>query len=45
MLRRPGYKLTPHLDPKRATMTVLLYLARPGDSEQFGTSLYSVDRI
>ena len=44
MLRRPGYKLDPHLDPRRATLTVLLYLARPGDSEDYGTSLYAVDR-
>ncbi len=31
MLRRPGYHLGPHRDPKRAMLTCLLYLARPGD--------------
>jgi hypothetical protein len=43
MLRRPGYFLAPHRDPKRAMLTCLLYLARPGDSEEYGTGLYSVD--
>ena len=36
MLRRPGYHLDPHLDPKRVVFTCLLYFARPGDSEAFG---------
>jgi hypothetical protein len=40
MLRRPGYHLDPHLDPKRVVFTTLLYFARPGDSEGFGTSFY-----
>ena len=40
MLRRPGYHLDPHLDPKRVVFTCLLYFARPGDSEAFGTSFY-----
>ena len=40
MLRRPGYHLDPHLDPKRVVFTTLLYFARPGDSEAFGTSFY-----
>ena len=40
MLRRPGYKLTPHLDPGHAVLTILIYLARPGDDERFGTDLY-----
>jgi hypothetical protein len=43
MLRRPGYHLEPHLDPKRVLLTGLLYFARPGDSEQYGTSFYRVD--
>jgi hypothetical protein len=40
MLRRPGYHLDPHLDPKRVVFTCLLYFARPGDSEGFGTTFY-----
>jgi hypothetical protein len=40
MLRRPGYHLDPHLDPKRVVFTCLLYFARPGDSEAFGTAFY-----
>jgi hypothetical protein len=40
MLRRPGYHLDPHLDPKRVVFTCLLYFARPGESEAFGTSFY-----
>lgn len=42
MLRRAGYFLAPHRDPKRAMLTCLLYLARPGDNEEFGTTLYRV---
>jgi hypothetical protein len=40
MLRRPGYHLDPHLDPKRVVVTCLLYFARPGDHEGFGTTFY-----
>lgn len=43
-LRRPGYYLAPHLDPKRVVITGLLYFPRPGDTEAFGTQLFSVDR-
>jgi hypothetical protein len=43
-LRRPGYLLKPHLDPKRVVITGLLYLARPGDGESFGTQLVGIDR-
>jgi hypothetical protein len=43
MLRRPGYHLDPHLDPKRVLMTSLLYFARPGDDEAHGTSFYRID--
>jgi hypothetical protein len=42
MLRRPGYNLTPHRDPKWGFVTAILYLARPGDSEEYGTQLYAV---
>jgi hypothetical protein len=43
MLRRPGYHLNPHLDPKRVVFTCLLYFARPGDSEAFGTTFYRMN--
>jgi len=42
MLRRPGYHLEPHLDPDRVVVTCLLYFARPGDDEAFGTSFYRI---
>ena len=40
LLRRPGYQLGPHLDPTHAVLTVLLYLARPGEAIEHGTDLY-----
>jgi hypothetical protein len=43
-LRRPGYHLRPHLDPKRVAITGLLYFPQPGDGEAYGTQLFSVDR-
>jgi hypothetical protein len=43
MLRRPGYRLKPHRDKKSATLTGLIYFARPGDSADFGTDLYRVE--
>jgi hypothetical protein len=43
MLRRPGYHLPPHRDPKRAQLTCLLYLARAGDDERYGTQLFRVE--
>jgi hypothetical protein len=42
MLRRPGYHLSPHRDPKRAMLTCLMYLAREGDSEAHGTQIFRV---
>ena len=45
MLRRPGYRLEPHLDPGRVAMTCLIYLARPGDDPRYGTQLFSVDGL
>jgi hypothetical protein len=42
MLRRPGYHLDPHRDPKRAWLTCLMYLAKPGDSEAWGTQIFKV---
>ena len=42
MLRRPGYRLAPHRDPKRSILACLLYLARQGDDEAHGTQLFRV---
>ena len=42
MLRRPGYRIAPHRDPKWGFLTCLLYLARPGDEPQWGTQLFRV---
>ena len=42
MRRRPGYHLKPHRDPKRAVLTCLMYLARAGDSETYGTQVFRV---
>ena len=44
MLRRPGYRLEPHLDPRRSALTTLLYLGTPDDSLQHGTNLFQIDR-
>jgi hypothetical protein len=44
MLRRPGYHLSAHRDPKRSLLTCLLYLAREGDNEAYGTQLYRVEQ-
>jgi hypothetical protein len=44
MLRRPGYHLRPHLDPKRVVVTGLMYLARPADSDEYGTQLFRVNQ-
>jgi hypothetical protein len=43
MLRRAGYHLDPHLDPKRVVFTCLIYFARQGDSEAYGTSFYRIN--
>jgi hypothetical protein len=42
MLRRPGYVINPHRDPKWGFVTCLVYLARSGDKESYGTQLYRV---
>jgi hypothetical protein len=42
MLRTRGYKIPPHRDPKWGFLTCLVYLVREGDSETWGTQLYSV---
>ena len=43
MLRRRGYRIRPHRDPKWSFITCILYLARSGDDETWGTQLYAVD--
>jgi hypothetical protein len=42
LLRERGYHIPPHRDPKWGFLTCLIYLVRPGDSEQWGTQLFSV---
>jgi hypothetical protein len=43
MLRRPGYVIPPHRDQRWGFVTGLVYLAREGDAEEYGTRLYRVD--
>jgi hypothetical protein len=43
MKRTRGYNIPPHRDPKWGFITCLMYLAKPGDLETWGTSLYAVD--
>lgn len=42
LLRTRGYDISPHRDPKWAFMVCILYLARRGDSESWGTDIYGV---
>jgi hypothetical protein len=42
LLRTRGYEIAPHRDPKWGFITCLMYLARPEDSESWGTQLYQV---
>ena len=44
LLRGRGYRITPHRDPKWGFITVLLYLPRATESEQWGTQLYEVEQ-
>jgi hypothetical protein len=43
MLRRRGYRIRPHRDPKWSFITCILQLARPGDSESWGTQMLAVN--
>ncbi len=43
LLRRRGYRIPPHRDPKWGFITCIVYLARKQDSEAWGTALYTVD--
>jgi hypothetical protein len=40
LLRRPGYRITPHRDPRWAFLTCLVYLQRREDSQTYGTQFY-----
>ena len=42
ILRRAGYVIPPHRDPRWGFLTVIVYLARPGDPQAWGTQLYKV---
>jgi hypothetical protein len=44
LLRGRGYCIPPHRDPKWGFITVLLYLPRAKESEQWGTQIYAVDQ-
>ena len=44
MLRRRGYRIRPHRDPKWSFITCILQLARPGDNETWGTQILAVDQ-
>jgi len=44
MLRKPGYSLEPHVDPRRSILTVLLYMGTSSGSEEYGTKLFKSDR-
>ena len=43
LLRRRGYRIPPHRDPKWGFLTCILYLARRDDSERWGTQIYRVE--
>ena len=43
MLRSPGYRLEPHLDPRRSALTALLYLGTSDDSPEHGTNLFKIN--
>jgi hypothetical protein len=40
MLRRPGYRIKPHRDPRWAFLTCLVYLQRRDDPYAYGTQFY-----
>ena len=42
LVRGRGYHIDPHQDVKRAFLTCLIYFAKPGDSEEWGTQLFRV---
>jgi hypothetical protein len=40
LLRRPGYEIKPHRDPRWAFFTSIIYLQKRGATHQYGTQLY-----
>ena len=42
MLRRRGWTLPPHCDPRDQFISTLLYLAPPGEGDTYGTQLFRV---
>ena len=42
LVRGRGYHIDPHQDVKRAFLTCLIYFAKPGDREEWGTQLFRV---
>jgi hypothetical protein len=40
LLRRPGYEIRPHRDPRWAFLTCLIYLQKRGADHVYGTQLY-----
>src|SRR5687767_818590 len=42
MLRRRGWTLRPHCDPRDQFVSTLLYLAPPGEGDTYGTQLFRV---
>jgi hypothetical protein len=40
MLRRPGYRIKPHRDPRWAFLTCLVYLQKRDDAHAYGTQFY-----
>jgi hypothetical protein len=43
LLRRRGYRIRPHRDPKWGFITCLMYLARERDDQRWGTQLFAVE--
>ena len=44
MLRRPGYSLEPHVDPRRSMLTVMMYMGTSSGSDDYGTKLFTSNR-
>ena len=44
LLRRPGYVIKPHRDPRWAFLTCLIYLPLSAEHESYGTQLYRLRR-
>ena len=44
MLRRPGYSLEPHVDPRRSMLTAMMYMGTSSGSDDYGTKLFTSNR-